>query len=267
MGTIYLKADLTDITIDNIGQYNLSDLGREEVEDLIKAGKRSLLLQIPTTTYIQYYMHGVSELTIEECEQIIRNSTDIWSDIPRYNQFSAEFLMEQGEKLSRLFVEEQRNITPEFVRIHEDHLNLSRLIDARNKYGDIKDFLVTPEMCARYLNRYLTWKSPKEAVFEAVENCGASPEQIERIHSLVNQWYTTPVNIEKLVLDYSDQRRAEYTNGVVTNFWREHSRKTNYDNWADYAEECERTGNDGLANTWYKSFFRGILMEILGYDD
>lgn len=267
MGTIYLKADLSNVTAENINQFNIDQLECDEVNDFIRAGHRNLLLQIPTTVHVQYYIHRNSRLTQEECEQIIRNSTELWDDIGQFHDYSTEFLMEHGEKLSRINIEGQRNITPEFVRLHMDRLNVGSVLQYRERIGDVLDFLVTPEMCGRYLRRHMSWSSSKESLLQALANCGIEGEKLQTIHQFVNNWYDTPVDAERLVSDYQDQDRAQYSIAVVTDFWRNNSRKQKYANWEEYANECKQTHADGLANTWYGSFFREPMAELLGYND
>ncbi len=267
MGTIYLKADLSNVTAENINQFNINQLESDEVYDLIRAGHRNLLIQIPTCTQVQYYIHRHDRLTQEECETIIRNSDNIWDDIAQFYEYSTEFLMEHGEKLCRLRIEGQRNLTPEFARRHYDHLSIGTLLQHRDKFGDTLDFLITPEICSRYLRRHISWSSNKETILHALQVCNYDGKELQKINEFLNQWYDCPIDINKLIADYKDQSRAHYREDVVTQYWNNHSRKQKYENWEEYARECTDTGSDGLADTWYNSFFRGPFFELLGFDD
>lgn len=267
MGTIYLKADLNNITADNINQFNINNLNYNEVHDLVRAGHRKLLFQIPTTPHIQYYLHNIERLTMEECEMIIRNSTEIWDDIGELYEYSSEFLMENGEKLSRLSIESQRNITPEFVFRYYKHLSLRLLLIHRERFGDEKDFLIFPEICCRYLNQHLIWNSSKESLIDTISKCNLNEDTFNNALQFINNWFDSPIDIQKLINDYQDQERAAYTVDVVTNYWNNHSSKQKYKNWEEYANECENTGDDGLAKTWFQSFLCGPLLEIIGYND
>lgn len=267
MGTIYLKADLTNVTAENISQFNINQLDCDEVYELIRAGHRNLLLQIPTTTHVQYYIHRYERLTKEECETIVRNSEELWDDIGQLHEYSSEFLMEHGEKLARLNIEGQRNITPEFARQFHERLHVGSLLQYRDRFGDTLDFLVTPELCNRYLRRHISWRSSKATILQAVQNCGYTPEVLQNIHQFLNQWFDCPIDIEKLINDYKDQERAHYREDVVTQYWRNNSRKEKYTNWEEYTDECKESGADGLADTWFNSYFRGPFFDMLGFDD
>jgi len=267
MGTIYLKADLSNVTVDNINQFNLDQLDCDEVYELLRAGHRNILLQVPTTTHVQYYIHRSERLTKEECEMIINNSSDIWDDIGQLHEYSAEFLLEHGDKLCRLNIEGQRNITPDFVSRYADRLSMGSLLQYRERFGDVLEFLVTPEMCRRYLSRHLSWRASKDSLVQAVSNCNFNEGTLQNVLQFINQWFDVPIDINKLVSDYEDRDRADYSIDVVTGYWNSNSRKQKYANWEEYVNECKDTGLDGLANTWFNSYFRQPLLEILGYND
>lgn len=267
MGTIYLKADLTCVTEENIKQFNITQLDCEEVHDLIRAGHRNILLKMTTTPNIHYYIDRYEQLTKEECEEIIRHNVDIWDDISSLYSYSSEFLLEHGEKLARMRIEGQRNITPEFVRRHEESLNIGTLFRNREHFGDLLDFLVTPSMSRQYLSRYLSWRVNKETLIQSLYNCNLNEELLLGAIKFINNWFDTPVDLEKLVSDYQDQDRASYSIDTVTDYWNRNSQKPKYSNWEEYVNECNTTGDDGLANTWFNSFFRQPLLEILGYND
>jgi hypothetical protein len=267
MGTIYLKADLSAITAENIHQFNIYSLERSEVYDLIDAGHRELLLKNKICDEVQFYIHDKSPLTLEECKTIIEHNTELWNDIGRLHEYSSEFLMEHGEKLSKISIENQLNITPAFVTAFRDNLRLHTIYSKREAVGDICDFLVTPELCGQYLSNNLSHNTTKATIVELVERCTIEPELHAKIMKLINDWYDIPIDINKLINDYKNRERAHYSIQTVSDYWNSNSRKAKYDNWEDYIACCKETHADGLASTWYQSYFRGPFLDLMGYDN
>lgn len=266
MGTIYLKADLSLITAENINQFNLKGLDRSEVNDLIEAGHRAILLQNKISDDVQGYIHYNSPLSLEECETIIKNNDDLWSDIGRVNEYSSEFLMEHGEKLSKINIEHQINITPAFVVAFRNNLRVGTILEKREEVGDILDFLETPEMCSQYLSNNINTYTTKKTIVELLSKCALESEIREKVMKLLNDWYDVPIDIHKLFSDYQDTERARYSISTVTDYWNSNSRKPKYDNWEDYAACCKESHADGLASTWYQSYLRGPLLDLIGYN-
>lgn len=260
MGTILMKASITEIDENLLDQYNYDNLDGSELRAFTNVpAYREKLLTVNMPRYMQQFMHDYRNLSKEECLSIIEHSEQVWDHILTLHQLDLETLYKYADKIDLSYVEVQECIDVAFVEKYVDRMDTRSFVQIRADRGDLFDFMHIPEIMNRYSRTFLKWSTSREQLAEYIKRMKPTAS-VESINAFISKMYDVPVNEQTLTEVYSDRERAGHSIDAVLSYYRRNRTQLEYANWDEYVADCKRTGDDGLADVWFRDFHRGDIV-------
>lgn len=264
MGTILMKAELEDVSVDNVQQYDFEHLNGNEIRFFTSRPElRQALCKANLSPSLQHNLHNVKSLTRDECISILENSSNIWNSIVTEYQYDLELLNKVADKINLNYVDCQNSLDAEFVAKYADSMDMDDFVSRRTNNGTIEQFFNVPQVMQRYMRTAVNWTITRPALVTFIASFKTDVDRTE-IVQFVNALYNNPVNEETLTADYSDRSRASISIETVVNYFIRNRTQTEYATWDDYARDCERTGDAGLADVWFRDYYRPQICAFAG---
>lgn len=264
MGTILMKAELQDVTVDNIKQYCFEHLNGREIDFFANRPQfREVLVKSDITPSLQHSLNNSKTLTRDECIAILENSTQIYNGITTQYQYDLDLLYKVADKINLSYVDCQDSLDVAFVKQYANSMDISDFVNRRINNGTIEQFFEVPQVMQRYMRTAVRWNINRSDLVSFIARYKADTARSE-IEKFVDELYNKPVNEETLTAAYSDRSRASHSVETVVNYFIRNRTKTEYTTWDDYVLDCTRTGDEGLADCWFRDFFRPAICEYAG---
>lgn len=266
MGTILMKAELQDVSVDNIKQYCFDHLSGREVEFFATRPQfREVLVKADISPSLQHSLNSYKTLTRDECISILENSSQIWNSIVTDHQYDLDLLYKVADKINLSYVDCQESLDVAFVKQYASSMDISDFVTRRISNGTIEQFFEVPLVMQRYMRYAMRWNISRRELVNFIARFKTDVERTE-IEKFVDDLYDKPVNEETLTAAYSDSRRASHSVETVVNYFIRNRTKVSYATWDEYALDCTRTGDEGLADCWFRDFFRPEICEYAGIE-
>lgn len=264
MGTILMKAELQDVSVDNIKQYCFDHLNGREVEFFATRPQlREALVKADISPSLQHSLNSYKTLTRDECISILENSSQIWNSIVTDYQYDLDLLYKVANKINLSYVDCQESLDVAFVKQYADSMDISDFVSHRINNGTIEQFFEVPQVMNRYMRTAVHWSISRPELVSFIARYKTDVQRTE-IEKFVDELYNKPVSEETLTAAYSDHRRASHSVDTVVSYFKRNRTKDEYATWDDYVLDCQRTGDDGLADCWFRDFFRPEICEYAG---
>lgn len=265
MGTILMNADINDIDENKLHLYNYDNLKSSETRQLVVDRSpefRAKLVKVDLPRAVQNYINNVNSLTKEECLDIMENSSQLWDGVLTSHQYSLETLYKYADKLPLNYVDCQECLDVEFVSKYIGDMDVGDFVTRRYNRGDVEQFLGIAEIRRRYVRTKLDWKTSRESVIAFINKVSPQVTQ-ETINEYFVKWFDREVSVETITTDYSDDERRSHGIEAVVNYFTRHRTQHTYPTWDAYVADCIRTGDTGLADVWWRDFFRDEILQMV----
>ncbi|AQW89044.1 hypothetical protein FDH34_gp401 [Serratia phage BF] len=261
MGDIYFKLAKEDVTGDKLRKMDLTDMDRRDREDLCEIpGVREELIAINIPSRLQETLHRQKHLSVDECISILRNSDRVWDSISTMHlDYPAEALMELGNKLDLYCIENQKNITPEFVNKFGSKMDISTFIRIREERGDIADFLQCAPVMKVGIQGRIRWTYSKEMARNVMLQY--APNRVEQIDAALDEVYSTIINKETLTRNY-DIGGSHSTTDIMRFFNRHYNEDSTF-TWDAFVEKSKDIDVSALADVFWSDFLLPKLTQAL----
>lgn len=269
MGTILMKVDLNhpamnDATVEKLKQYCFEHLTSREINYFATNDSlREKLVQCDLSQSLQHGIHCARELSRDECISILENSSKVWSEIITEYQYDLELLYKVADKINLSYVDGQDSLDSAFVVKYADSMDMSDFVSRRTRNGTIEQFFDVPQVLERYIRNSVTWRMSRNDLIDFIARFKTDVNRTE-IEQFVNDLYNKPVNEVTLTAAYSDRTRASHSIDTVVSYFKNNRTQTEYATWDEYATDCANTGNCGLADVWFRDYYRPEIVAFAG---
>lgn len=242
MGDIYMLIDPMELTPDMVKNISLNYMSKSERRELIELSSendaiRSKLFELDLPWAIQLDLFKDKEFTEDELNSLFENSQHIDENITNLVlTLSSEILLKYGHKLDLFRVENQLNITPEFVNKYYDRMDLQTFVRVRIKRGDINEFLQCPGIAERAMKELIRYSSSKEDIISAINSYYQNDEEKTEIIVKVNELFDFRVNVSTLTEFYNNENNdRSYSTSAVLDYFE--SKYNNMDaTWSEFVK-------------------------------
>lgn len=259
MGIIYLKVDPAKITAENINKYEINSTSiNEAIETLSKHPHlKELLISRNCSSHVQRALDDTG-LTMEQCMSLIKNCNDpIDRFTTKYINYPSDFLLEYGAKMDLYYIENQENITHEFVQKYHHRMDLARFLYIKG--NDAYSYITNLSIFRSYVKNIVDWKTQSSKIFNVLENC---PLEIPvKIKESIHEWYNSPVTIERLTADLEMSSELNF----YLNAYTKGQQNKSFSNWDEFVEDCDNKCMADLPYFWFDFAFIQKLTNLINY--
>ncbi|AFC21964.1 hypothetical protein GAP32_504 [Cronobacter phage vB_CsaM_GAP32] len=261
MGTIYLAADLSDVTEDNVSDFCFDKIECSELENIPNIDAvRAVLVKSNISREMQDHLNSLRQLSKEECLSILEHSDRVYTSRILQHQYDLDVIYKYLDKLDICYVETQDSLDAQFVEKYYDDMDMSGFVKYRAQLGDIDKFMNIPMVWNYYAKRVLNYDTPIEEVEQYIRRLNPNVN-VDVMHTVLNKLYLTPVNATTLAAAYSNRNRSSHSVDTVVNYYnRNHG--NSYENWFAYVADGERQNETALIDVWFKDHFMPELREL-----
>lgn len=264
MGTIYMKATMSDFNKDNIDNVCLKFLNSSEIHQLASQSElREVLLSTDINRDMQERLYHEQKFTDDEALQILNNCSYVIYPVYRWYQYPIDVIIKNIHKLDISEIEYQNSLTPEFVEKYHDQMAISHFIAKRVDMGDIMDFVHIPVIGRRYMQRFVKATKTREEIEHCITKIKTNVD-IDAMNVMLDRIYNTPINAEVLTDYYTNDPRADHSVTTILNHFKNYSTKPHYDTWQEYVEDG---GSMSLAEEIFNNFYRDDILKFCNFND
>lgn len=270
-GTIYIKID-PEIVIEKIKNKEIDLTERLPTRDRRILAKNESIRQIILDQNIhrdlQQTMFHTNKFTIDEAMRVIRSSDRIIDSLSNYRnyEYPAEFLIEFGYKLDLYNIENQPNITPEFVEKYGDKMDLSTFIEVRSEKGDAEQFksLGIVRLMDIPKNEFNYTMSPMEMVNKFRRYKSITEEEAEKIIKTTSELYSIKIT-KDYIRELYDTGQGNHSTYDIMSYWDNHYHPSNieFENWDAFVRYSRNNGCSALPDVMFDAFYRSKIMKSI----